>query len=63
MDAANYEFTPVERGLGNPNAAYDPNAGIKNDEAGEFLKQYKADIEAGIGNVPGRGMMSLHNRF
>jgi len=63
IDAANYEFTPVDRGLGSPGYAYDPNAAIASDEAGDFMKTYKKDIEAGIGNVPGRGMMSLHNRF
>ena len=63
IEAANYEFTPVDRGLGSPGYAYDPNAAIASDEAGDFMKEYKKDIQIGIGNVPGRGVMSLHNRF
>ena len=63
IEAADYSFEPTNRGLGSPGYAYDPNAAIKNDEAGDFMKQYKADIQKGIGNVPGRGIMSLHNRF
>jgi len=63
MESANYEFEPIDRGLGSPDYAYDPNAGIADDKAGAFMKDYKSDIEKGIGNVPGRGAMSLHNRF
>jgi len=63
MESADYSFKPVDRNLGNPNVAYDPNGGIASDEAGAFMNNYKKDIEAGIGDVPGRGSMSLHNRF
>jgi hypothetical protein len=63
MESADYSFKPVDRKLGNPNVAYDPNGGIASDKAGAFMNNYKKDIEAGIGDVPGRGMMSLHNRF
>ena len=60
-----YTFKPVERNLGNEDLAYDPNAGIADKNAGQFLSNYKADIEQGVkasGAKP-RGAMSLHNRF
>ena len=63
IESADYSFKPTDRGLGSPGYAYDPNAAIQSEEAGDFMKQYKADIQKGIGDVPGRGMMSLHNRF
>jgi hypothetical protein len=66
MDTAgDYSFKPVDRGLGNENVAYDPNAGIGDTNAGEFLSNYKKDIQTGIAKdgTPGRGAMSLHNRF
>ena len=66
MDSAgDYSFKPVDRGLGNENVAYDPNAGIKDQKSGEFLNNYKQDIQSGVkkAGVSSRGMMSLHNRF
>ena len=66
MDSAgDYSFKPVDRGLGNENVAYDPNAGIKDQKSGEFLNNYKQDIQSGVkkAGVSGRGMMSIHNRF
>ena len=59
------EFKPIDRGLGDQSLAYDPNAGIQDKDAGEFLNNYKQDIQAGVkksGAQP-RGMMSIHNRF
>ena len=63
--AGDYSFKPVDRGLGNDNVAYDPNAGVKSQESGEFLNNYKQDIQSGVkkAGVSSRGMMSLHNRF
>jgi hypothetical protein len=58
-------FKPVDRGLGNPNVAYDPNGGIDSEAAGSFMNSYKKDIESGVKKTgtPSRGPMSLHNRF
>ena len=38
-------FKPVDRGLGNPNVAYDPNGGIADKKAGDFLNNYKNDFK------------------
>jgi hypothetical protein len=40
-----YAFKPVDRGLGNPNVAYDPNGGIASKKAGAFMNQYKNDFK------------------
>ena len=65
QSAGDYSFKPVDRGLGNQDVAYDPNAGVKSQESGEFLNNYKKDIQSGVkkAGVSGRGMMSIHNRF
>ena len=61
----NADFNPVDRGLGNESVAYDPTAGIQDVKAGEFLNNYKADIEAGVkkAGVSARGSMSIHNKY
>ena len=61
----NADFNPVDRGLGNESVAYDPTAGIQDMKAGEFLNNYKADIEAGVkkAGVSARGSMSIHNKY
>ena len=46
IDAANYVFNPVDRNLGSPDYAYDPKAGIASKEAGDFMNNYKFNMQS-----------------
>ena len=61
----NADFKAVDRGLGNESVAYDPNGGIQTAGAGEFLNNYKQDVQAGVkkAGVSTRGAGSIQNRF